>query len=100
MSLPARLSRSTLACMLLAACAVGVAEASSLLCLVLAAMLVGGWWFNERAAQAGRRSVSMPRWASTLLLVVAMVAAGVRGYLEQDAISSFLWLMAGILAQR
>ncbi len=98
MSLPARLSRSTLACMLLAACAVGVAEASALLCLVLAAMLVGGWWFNERAAHAGRTSVSMPRWVSTLLLVVAMIAAGVRGYLEQDAISSFLWLMAGILA--
>jgi transglutaminase-like putative cysteine protease len=97
-NLPARLSRSTLACMLLAACAVGVAEASSLLCLLLAAMLAGGWWFNERASQAGRRSVSMPRWASTLLLVLAMIAAGARGYFEQDAISSFLWLMAGILA--
>ncbi len=84
--------------MLLAACAVGVAEASSVLCLALAAMLVGGWWFNERASQAGRRSVSMPRWASTTLLALALAAAGVRGYVEQDAISSFLWLLAGILA--
>lgn len=98
MNLPARLSRATLACMLLAACAVGVAEASSILCLVLAAMLLGGWWFNERAAHAGRRRVSMPRWVSTGLLIVAVIAAGLRGYLEQDAISSFLWLMAAILA--
>lgn len=98
MNLPARLSRSTLACMLLAACAVGVAEGSSLLCLVLAAMLLGGWWFNERAAQAGRRQVAMPRWASTAALILAVVAAGFRGYFEQDAISSFLWLMAAILA--
>jgi transglutaminase-like putative cysteine protease len=93
-----RLARSVLACILLALAAFAVAEDSLLVGVVSFAVASAGWWFNERARVGRtRRPLAMARWLSTSLLALSVIAAVLRGWLEHDVISSFLWLLASVL---
>ncbi|MCX5691988.1 MAG: hypothetical protein NTV94_19700, partial [Planctomycetota bacterium] len=76
----------------------GIAEDSLAIAIMALVLNFAGWYFNERAMhRKGRQPVGVARWLSTTLLSLAVIAAVVRGYLERDVISSFLWLLASIL---
>lgn len=60
--------------------------------LVVATACGVGWWFNEQG-----KSLSLPRWATNILLVAMLATAVLRGWMERDAISSFQWLLTLVL---
>lgn len=98
MMLGRRLSRQLLVCTTLALASFAIAEDSLLIAVMGFVLNLSGWHFNERALhRKGRVPVGVARWLSTTLLTLAVLAAVVRGYLEHDVISSFLWLLASIL---
>lgn len=81
--------------------AFAIAEENPFYVLIALSVMLLGWALNESprvAAKGGvSRGISLPRWASTLGLVVVILGSVLRGYLLGDAIAAFSWLLACIL---
>jgi hypothetical protein len=112
-----KLSAALMLCIAMSVAAFTLAEQEPAVGLLVAIFAFAGWFFNERPVALGRNidttgttgitatdnitsgplPTAMPRWLSTSLLVLATVLAGLRGYVEREAVSAFMWLLASVL---
>lgn len=65
---------------------------NSLLFAPVVLLALGGWWFSEGKVRRG-----VPRWATTGILVLALVFAVVRAWVTSELVTAFTEFLAAII---